>query len=230
MERSTDQGEGVGGFSGAATEGGGDIGFLSYSEEADDQVAQCGHYLGSGTCSHLAAVLIHGHIPYPEHPVFDTPMAPPQFQQPSGISLLWWETGYGVSQLAAGSAFMVDDAFRPAHLGQVGPVACSRPILPMPRGAAPLLGPHDCLLAPPAAADPLPTGRQCPVSAWVGCPLLRRSSAPFCYDTLAYLPLGELRVSRHHSVFQVQTGQKLVDSLQFILLVRTACCPSTMPD
>ena len=45
LERSTDQGEGVGGFSGAATEGGGDVGFFSYSRETDDQVAQCCHDL-----------------------------------------------------------------------------------------------------------------------------------------------------------------------------------------
>ena len=91
--------------------------------------------------------------------------------------------------------------------GPDGASHCSPPVLRMPRGAAPLPGPHECRLAPPAAADPLPTGRQCPVSAWAGCPLLRRGSAPLCYDALAYLPLGELGVSRHHSTFQIQAGQ-----------------------
>ena len=109
-------------FSSAATVGGGDVGFLFHSEHTDDQIALCRHHLRGCTCSHLAAVLVHGHIPYPEHPVFDTPMAPPQFQQPAGINLLWWETGYCVSQLSAGLAFVANDAFRPAHLGQMGPV------------------------------------------------------------------------------------------------------------
>ena len=65
------------GFSGATAECSSDVGFLSHSEETDDEIAQSGHYLGSCACSHLAAVLVHGHVPYPEHPVFDTPMAPP---------------------------------------------------------------------------------------------------------------------------------------------------------
>ena len=40
----------------------------------------------------------------------------------------------------------------------------------------------------------------------------------------AGIPSGVNCASDHHSVFH-QTGQKLVDSLQF-----AACCPSTMPD
>ena len=106
-----------------------------------------------------------------------------------------------------------------------GASRCSPPILRRPTSAAPLPGPHDCRLAPLAQADPLPRGRQCPVSAWVGCPLPRRSSTPFCHDAPAYLPLGELRVSRHHPVFQVQPGQKRVDRLQFIPLVRHRLLP-----
>ena len=53
------------GFSSATTECGGDVGLLCYSEEIDDEIAQACHYLGSETCSKLAAVLVHGHVPYP---------------------------------------------------------------------------------------------------------------------------------------------------------------------
>ena len=65
-------------------------------EDTDDQIPQPSHYLRGSTRPNLVAVLVHGDVPYPEHPVFDTTMAPPQFQQPAGTSLLWWETGYGV--------------------------------------------------------------------------------------------------------------------------------------
>ena len=82
------------------------------------------HYLMGCTCSHS------GYGPRPwSHPVPRTP----GFRYPNGpatvpaawlgLSLLWRETGYGVSQLSAGLAFVVNDAFRPAHLGQMGPVA-----------------------------------------------------------------------------------------------------------
>ena len=47
LDRSTDEGEGVMGFSSATAECGSDVGFLSYSEETDDEIAQSGHYLGS---------------------------------------------------------------------------------------------------------------------------------------------------------------------------------------
>ena len=100
----------------------------------------------------LAAVFIHGHVSYPEHPVFDTPMAPPQFQQPGRISLLWREIGYGVSQLAAGLVFVVDDAFRPAHLGQMRPVAVADQFCRCAQA------PH--LYPAPMTADLLRLGRQ----------------------------------------------------------------------
>ena len=80
LDRSADEGEGVIGFGSAATEGGGNVGLLFCSEETDDYIAQRSHYWGSRTGSKLAAVLVHGHVPHPEHPVFDTTMAPPQFQ------------------------------------------------------------------------------------------------------------------------------------------------------
>ena len=47
LDRSTDEGEEVMGFSSAAAECGGDVGLLSHSEETDDEIAQACHYLGS---------------------------------------------------------------------------------------------------------------------------------------------------------------------------------------
>ena len=61
--------------------------------------------------------------PDPVDPVFDTPVTPPQIEQPDGVSFLRRQTGDCVGQLSAGSSFPVGDALQPAYLGQMGPVA-----------------------------------------------------------------------------------------------------------
>ena len=60
--------------------------FTGQSEEADGEVAQPGHNLRCGAGSYLRAVFIQGHIPYPVDPVLDTPMTPPEIEQPDGVS------------------------------------------------------------------------------------------------------------------------------------------------
>ena len=82
LDRGTKQGEGVMGFSSAATEGSGDVGLLFHSEDTDDQIAQPSHYLGTAQPSLEERNLFSPGIgPRPwSHPVPRTP----GFRYPNG--------------------------------------------------------------------------------------------------------------------------------------------------
>ena len=92
-------------------------------QEAYGQIAETCHYLGRAARSRLAAVLAESHIAHSVNPVFNSPVASPQFQQPSGTGLLRRQAGNGIGQLPACPPFVVADALHSAHLGHMGPVA-----------------------------------------------------------------------------------------------------------
>ena len=110
-------------MNGAAPQGGSDVGFASQTEQADGQIAQGGHDLGCGAGAYLGAILIKGDVSNPVDPVLDAPVSTPEGKEPFGVGFFGRQAGDSVGQLAAGGAFVVDDALQPADLGQMRPVA-----------------------------------------------------------------------------------------------------------
>ncbi len=58
-----------------------DVSEAEESNDRDDKVPECGHYLRSVTRTHSRTILIKAHISYVVHSVFDFPMSPIQLQQ-----------------------------------------------------------------------------------------------------------------------------------------------------
>ena len=66
------------------------------SNDRDDKVPECGHYLRSVTRTHSRTILIKAHISYVVHSVFNFPMSPIQLQYPLSRCLFGGETGNAV--------------------------------------------------------------------------------------------------------------------------------------
>lgn len=122
LNGSTDERHGLGGV---AAQGGGNIGFTGQHEEDDGPVTQGLRDLSGGPSSHLRAVFIQGHIPYPVAAVFVTPLSPPKGEEDFRAGLQERQAGTCIGQLSPGLSSGGDGAFQSAHLGQAWPIGAA---------------------------------------------------------------------------------------------------------
>ena len=70
------------------------------AQQADGQIAQCGHDLCSGVFADAATVFIEDAIAHPMEAIFDFPVAAVERQQTRGVSFFRGQAGKAIDDLA----------------------------------------------------------------------------------------------------------------------------------
>lgn len=95
----TNEGEGVGRIGRVVAAGGRAVRCPGAAQNANREVAQCGHHLGDAAGADLRAILIERHIPHPMRPIFHVPVLTDQPQQRGRIGPLRPQTRHPVDDL-----------------------------------------------------------------------------------------------------------------------------------